>query len=141
VGVLHQFEQPVHGVAFRPDGGRLAAACHDHRVALWDTSKWPALPAAPDQLLTGHTGAVWSVGFSADGRYLASGSEQGVIILWDGDSFDRVVTLRGGIGQVRSVGFSRDGGLLAGGAYATANTIVWDLAAVHRSLAEMNLDW
>jgi WD40 repeat protein/tRNA A-37 threonylcarbamoyl transferase component Bud32 len=140
LGVLHQFEQPVHGVAFRPDGGRLAVACHDHRIALWDTSKWPALPTAPDQLLTGHTGAVWSVGFSADGRYLASGSEQGVIILWDGDSFDRVVTLRGGTGPLRSVCFSRDGQLLAGAAY-TANTIVWDLAAVHRSLAEMNLDW
>ena len=48
-----------------------------------------------------------------------------MIILWDGETFARVVTLRGGTGQLRTVGFSRDGQLLAGAAY-TAPTIVWD---------------
>jgi WD40 repeat protein len=140
LGLLHQFDQPVHGIDFRPDGRWLAVACHDHHIALWDVGKWPALPAAPDRLLTGHTGAARSVAFSADGHTLASGSEQGVIILWDGETFDRVVTLRGGTGQIRGLCFSRDGQLLAGAAYVSP-TIVWDLAALRRSLAEMNLDW
>jgi sigma-B regulation protein RsbU (phosphoserine phosphatase) len=68
------------------------------------------------------------------------GSEQGVIILWDGDSFDHVVTLRGGTGQIHGLSFSHDGRLLAGAAYF-APTIVWDLAALRRSLAVMDLDW
>ena len=38
-------------------------------------------------------------------------------------------------GQVK-----RDGQLLAGGAYG-GPPIVWDLAHLHRSLAEMGLDW
>jgi WD40 repeat protein len=140
LGLLHQFDQAVHSVAFRPDGRWLAAACRDHHVALWDLDRWPALPTAPDRLLTGHTGTVRSVSFSPDGRYLASGSEQGVVILWDGGTFDRVVTLHGGTGQVRGLCFSHDGQLLAGAAYF-APTIVWDLTALRRSLAEMNLDW
>jgi WD40 repeat protein len=140
LGVLHQFGKGVEGLVFRPDGRRLAAACLDHHVAVWDVSEPPALPAAPDRLLTGHTAGVWAVGFSADGCYLASGSEQGAIILWDGETFDRVVTLRGGTGQVRTVCFSRDGRLLAGAAY-TSPTIVWDLIGLRRTLGGMSLDW
>jgi WD40 repeat protein len=140
LGLVHQFDQAVHSLAFRPDGRCLAAACRDRCVALWELVPDRVLPASPDRLLSGHTGQVWGVGFRGDGRYLASGGDQGVIILWDGDSFGRVVTLRGGTGQIRSVSFSHDGQLLAGAAYA-APTIVWDLAHLRRSLAEMDLDW
>jgi WD40 repeat protein len=141
LGLLHHFDRPVYGLAFRPDGRWLAAAVHDHRIALWDLGPSPGLPAPPDRFLTGHTGPVWSVGFSADGRYLASGSEQGVMMLWNGETFAGVVTLRGGSGQKRSVAFSHDGQLLAGAGYLSATTVVWDLAAMRRSLAELNLDW
>jgi WD40 repeat protein len=139
LGLLHQFAQSVHGLAFRPDGW-LAAACHGHRVALWELGEASSLPKPPDRLLTGHTGEVWGVGFSADGRYLASGGDGGVIILWDGDTFARVVTLRGGTAQIRGISFSHDGQLLADGAYG-GPPIIWDLAHLHRSLQEMGLDW
>jgi WD40 repeat protein len=33
--------------------------------------------------LRGHTGPVWSVAFSPDGKTLASGSQDGAIKLWD----------------------------------------------------------
>jgi WD40 repeat protein len=140
LGLLHQFAQSVHGLAFRPDGRWLAAACHDHRAALWELGDAPSLPKPPDRLLTGHSGEVWGVGFSADGRYLASGGDGGVITLWDGDSFDRVVTLRGGTAQIRGISFSHDGQLLAGAAHG-GPTIIWDLAHVHRTLRLMDLDW
>jgi WD40 repeat protein len=80
------------------------------------------------------------VGFDPDGRILAAGSERGAIALWDGSTFDRLTTLRGGTGQIRNVSFSRDGGLLAGSAYV-APTIVWDLVGVCKTLREMSLDW
>ena len=35
------------------------------------------------QTLDGHDGAVWTVDFSADGRLLVSGSEDGSLQLWD----------------------------------------------------------
>jgi WD40 repeat protein len=140
LGLLHKFDGPVHSLAFHPGGGWLGAACHDQGIALWRFGDAPPVPADPDRILTGHTAAVRSVGFSADGRYLASGSEQGTIILWDGESFSRVVTLKGGTGQVRGLSFSRDGQYLAGAAYVSP-TIVWDLTAVRRTLREMKLDW
>jgi len=119
---------------------RERAACRDRRIALWEVREPPALPAAPDRFLTGHRGAVWSVGFSADGRYLASGSEQGVILLWDGDTFAPVTALRSDTGQVRGLSFSHDGRFLAGAAYA-APMIVWDLERLRRSLRDLGLDW
>jgi WD40 repeat protein len=157
LGLLHRFDQSVHSLAFGPDGAWLAAACNDRRVALWDLSEPHQLPAAPDRFLTGHTGAVWSVGFSADGRYLASGSQQGFILLYDGTSFERVAALRSDIGEVRSLSFSDDNRFLAASAYAGGSpgerpwstlqnygpptAVIWDLKKLRASLAEMGLDW
>jgi WD40 repeat protein len=96
--------------------------------------------AAPDHLLSGHAGAVWAVTFSRDGRYLASGSDDGVIVLWDGESFERVVTLRGPTDRIRSLSFSHDTDLLAGAALSSP-TVVWDISKLRQSLREMQLDW
>ena len=126
--------------AFHPDGRCLAASCLDNQVALWDLAKMPDAPAPPGRFLEGHTAGVYAVGFSADGRYLASGSEQGVMILWDAQTFTPVTTLRSDAAQIRSISFSRDGRLLAGAAYGSA-TVVWDLSLLRRTLADMNLDW
>ncbi len=140
LGLLHRFDQPVHSLAFRPDGAWLAAACDDRRIALWDVRQPPTLPVAPDHLLTGHTSAAWSVAFSPDGQYLASGADEGIIRLWDGATFAPITTLRGDTKQVRSLSFSHDGRFLAGAAYS-APLIIWDLPRLRSSLAEMGLDW
>jgi WD40 repeat protein len=140
IGVLHHFDEPVHEVAFRPDGRCLVAACHDRCIAVWDLSAAPVTPAPPTRYLEGHTSDVRTVGFSATGQYLASGADKGVIMLWDGQTFERITTLRGGTKEIRSVSFSRDGRFLAGGAYV-GPTIVWDLVRLRGTLAAMNLDW
>jgi WD40 repeat protein len=100
----------------------------------------PNAPTPPSRFLEGHTAGVYSVGFSADGNYLATGSEQGVIILWNAHTFDRIATLRAETGQIRGLSFSHDGQLLAGAAYGS-NTVVWDLRRLRRALADMHLDW
>jgi WD40 repeat protein len=145
LGILHQFDRKanydsrVHNVKFRPDGRWLASTA-DARVALWEVGDVPPTPRPPDRFLEGHTSAVWALAFSSDGRTLASGAEQGVVILWNGETFERVVTLRAGQGQTRCVSFSRSGDRLAVASYY-ASTIVWDLARLRRSLADMGLDW
>jgi len=80
------------------------------------------------------------VRWSPDSRYLASGSTPGLIILWDGATFDRVVRLRADTREIRSLSFSRDGRFLAGGAYV-APTIVWDFDDLHARLRELGVDW
>jgi WD40 repeat protein len=140
--LVHQFDQAVHKVCFRRDGAWLAAACQDHRVALWDFAGVDAPVAAlPEpQVLRQHTCGVWAVAFSHDGRYLASGDERGSIVLWDGDSFHYVATLASPTSRIRALAFSHDCGLLAAGTFGRA-AVVWDLDQVRRTLDEVGLNW
>src|SRR6266852_2919134 len=58
---------PVFGVAFSPDGKRLATASGDRSVKVWDLEKGEEV-----FILNQHKGAVWAVAFSPDGKRLAS---------------------------------------------------------------------
>jgi serine/threonine protein kinase len=63
--------------------------------------------------LQGHRGAVWSIAFSPDSCLLASGSNDGAIILWNVNLDEVWKTLTGHGQAVYSVAFSPDGCLLA----------------------------
>jgi tricorn protease-like protein/tetratricopeptide (TPR) repeat protein len=76
--------------------------------------------------LKGHEGWVNSVGFSPDGKKLASGSGDQTIKIWDVTTGKVLNTLKGHEGSVWSVGFSPDGKQLASG--SVDNTIkIWDV--------------
>jgi hypothetical protein len=67
------------------------------------------------------------VAFSPDGRRLASASYDGTVKLWDADTGQEVLTLRGHSGRVTSVAFSPDGRRLAS-ANDDGTVMLWDAA-------------
>jgi WD40 repeat protein len=117
-------------VAVSPDGRRIAfagrdKAAGDHAVKIWD-----AQTRAEWRTLKGHVNYVWKVAFSPDGRYLASGSWDSTVKVWDLEAPESAepVTLRGHAGFIRSLAFSPDGRRLASASgYASQGEVkVWD---------------
>ena len=146
--------QPIFSVDVHPDGTRFATAGNDHRIKLW--SLRPCVDeaaekddAAPRLLatLSGHLGAVNCARWSPDGRFLASGSDDQLIMLWrlaapgerlgavpfgsgaapNVEKWRQVATLRGHTGDVVGVAWSPDSTRVA--SVSLDNSVrVWDAA-------------
>jgi WD40 repeat protein len=78
LGELGQHPSTVRALALSPDGRALATVtAADSLMRLWD-----ARTGAPLAQLTGHDGYPNAVAFSPEGGLLASGGEDGAVILW-----------------------------------------------------------
>ncbi len=111
----------TYALAFQPPHGRvLAIGGGDGRARLWPLTPGPAGPPHPlvhqEIPLLNLVGDfnVWDLAYSKDGKYLATGYEDGKARLWDTASRRELVQLDHGRGPVLAVAFTRDGFLLTG---------------------------
>ncbi|HEY1314646.1 MAG TPA: caspase family protein [Steroidobacteraceae bacterium] len=75
----------------------------------------------------GHSNVVHSVAFSANGRLLASGGEDGAALVWDVATRREFRMLKLDSGVVDAVSLSPDGALLAAGTH-DGTVVIWEIA-------------
>jgi eukaryotic-like serine/threonine-protein kinase len=110
-------------LAFSPDGQLLAGTGEDEtQIDIRDTRTWRR-----SARLKGHTGFVYSVSFSGDGRRLASASLDRTVRVWDVAAAKCVAVLAGHTDKVYAAAFHPDGKRLAS-AGRDGFIWLWDLA-------------
>lgn len=78
--------KPILCAEFSPAGySRLATGSADHTARIWDADT-----GTPKYTLTGHSGAVMAVSWSADGLRLATGARDRDVLVWDPEKGTRV---------------------------------------------------
>ncbi|XXF77088.1 WD40 repeat domain-containing protein [Myxococcaceae bacterium GXIMD 01537] len=115
-------EAEVRGLAWSPDGKKLASGSRAHDARVWDVETGALL-----QDFTRQEGQVTSVTFSPDGRMLAVGNLGWRVHLFDVESGEKVRTLKGHQQSVLSVAFHPSGRFLASGS-SDETVRVWDVA-------------
>ena len=90
--------------------------------------------------MTGHNGAITSVAYSPDGKFVLSGSDDKTLKLWNAADGKEVRTFIGHHGAVTGVAYSPDGNAAASGS-ADGTVRLWDVATGRQVRATENLGW
>jgi WD40 repeat protein/tRNA A-37 threonylcarbamoyl transferase component Bud32 len=112
----------VTGVAFSPDGNRLASSGGDRTLKIWDPSTGRQVVSA-----SGHRDWISGLAFGPAGDWVATSSHDGTVRVWDALSGQERSILRGHTDAVACITVRPDGRRLASG--GSDRTIkVWDAA-------------
>jgi WD40 repeat protein/serine/threonine protein kinase len=109
------------GLAYSPDGRKVASAAEDHTARVWD-----AATGKPLAVLTGHADKLLGIAFSPSGDKVVTASADGTVRQWDASTGKPTgIPYRGHHHEVHTAIYSPDGHWIASGDQGGAIRI-WD---------------
>jgi WD40 repeat protein len=136
-GVDLDLEQKVWSLQFSPVADLLAVGTEGDRATIFDAVSHRKLGFALGEYqdTPGHTGTVFALAWSPDGRRLATASTDSTIRLWDaGHTTRRPEVLSAHLGQINSLAWSHDGRWLVSGCW-DRNVLLWNMQRPSRLAA------
>ena len=135
-----QPEDHEPALAISPDGKLLLSsggAALGRAAVIWDAATGERV-----RELSGGAALVFSAKFSADGRYLGTGSQDGTAALWDLRTGHQAFVVQAGQKPIRSVDISRDGSyLLTGGADGAVSSWSTETGELLRTFRQPDGQW
>lgn len=126
--------QWIRSIAYSPDGTRFATGscaraqnevCTRGELLVWDANSMELILPP----LAGHRGDVYQVAFSPDGQRLLSAGSDGLVMLWNAATGERVYTFNAGKAsgvEATSLSFSADGHAALAG-YSDGTLVLWNV--------------
>jgi WD40 repeat protein len=115
----------VYGVAFSPDGKRLASTGADGAIKVWNTANGDLIFT----LSGAHKGGARAVTFTPDGQSLISGGMDKLVKVWEAKANGKVLKTLTNPAPVFTVAVNSNGKYIASGTGATdqpGHVILWD---------------
>jgi WD40 repeat protein len=141
--VDYKFKNSVWAVAFSPDSKYIAAGdgcvrwpCehNGHSIQIIDVITDKTIAT-----LIGHTSDVYSLSFSPDGKYLASGGRDKLVRIWDTSTWTQIKSYTYHTDSVFTVFFTQDGNFtLSGSADGRVMLVRWSDAKLTHEFAGHN---
>ncbi|ETO25624.1 hypothetical protein RFI_11513, partial [Reticulomyxa filosa] len=136
--ILDKHEGTINSIRFSSDGQRVVSSSHDQTIRIWNIASgqqlqtdktirlWDVELGKELMRLEGHSGWIWSVCFSSDGKNIASCSTDETIRIWDVNSGKEIQQLIGHLNTVLCVQFSPDDKMIVSS--SSDNTIgIWGI--------------
>jgi len=117
-------DDQVNAIAVNADGSLVAAGTAEKRIELFQLNA--GVPGSR-RTLTGHTGEIFTLAFSRDGRLASAGLDE-TLRIWDPKTGSEVRTLTGVPGEVNGIDFSSDSRFIAS-ANSDGSIVIWDTQA------------
>lgn len=111
-----RFYRVINSAQISPDGRRIATV-HGQGWSLGGGTLriWDAADGKPLQVIQNKGKVMWQVVWSPDGRYLATGEQDGMAELWDAATLQPIHKLQGSGGFIDTLIWSPDGRRIAAG--------------------------